>query len=251
LNRFLSIPAAMLAAALAVTTGASAQVTSLPLPAPPAAGNAAASSIFDAMLAIARAAGSNPAAAQQATFSYNAAIQQYNAGDLARSRMSALQAISATSTIPAAQATAMPPPPIPQPNYVPMPNVLSANQADAEAWVALARRSLSLCGAPRATAPDAAMQQYTASVADLTTQKLAAAKAASQAVIDQCATASDAYAKQMLAQPAPSMTPAAMGAYSPLPIATLGPDPALAQTPSPVVMPSTTPEPAARRGFRL
>lgn len=175
--RFLSAPAAMLLAALAVSTAASAQVTSLPLALPPAGGNAASSTIFDAMLAIARATGSNPTAAQQATFAYAAAIQQYNAGDYARSRMSALQAISATSNDPAARATAMP---------------------------------------PGATA--AAAQQY---------------------------------AKQQQAQHTASPASATMGGYAPLPLATLGPDPALQQTPVPAVMPSTRPEPATRRGFRL
>jgi hypothetical protein len=250
MKRLLPSLAAVLVAALAISTGASAQVTSLPLPAPPPSGNATASTIFDAMLAIARAAGSNPAAAQQATFSYNAAIQQYNAGDFARSRMSALQAISATSTVPMAQATAMPAAPIPQPVYAAMPNVLGANQADAESYVALARRALTLCGTPGAPAPDAVMQQYTVAVDDLVAQKLVAARLASQNVIDQCATASDAYAKAQSAQPAPSMTPMAMGTYSPLPIATLGPDPALAQTPAPV-MPDPTPAPESHRRFKL
>ena len=250
MKRLLSMFAAVLVAALAISTGASAQVTSLPLAAPPPAGNAAASSIFDAMLAIARAAGSNPAAAQQATFSYNAAIQQYNAGDLARSRMSALQAISQTSTIPMAQATAMPAAPIPQPTYASMPNVLGANQADAEGYVALARRALTLCGSPGVPAPDAVMQHYSAAVTALVAQKNDAAKVASQSVIDQCAAGAAAYAKTISAQPAPSTTPMALATYSPLPIATLGPDPALIQTPA-AAMPSITPTPESRRGFRL
>jgi hypothetical protein len=245
--RLVSMPAAFLVAALAAATAASAQVPSLPLPAPPAAGNQAANSIFDAMLAISRAAGSNPAAAQQATFSYNAAIQQYNAGDLARSRESALTAIMQTNAPPQPQPTLYAPP-IPMQSYIPMPNALSANQADGESYVALARRSLSVCGAPGAAPPAAAQQQYAIAVADLAQQKLAAARTASLIVIDTCATQNTAYAKQMQAQPAPSVSPMALGTYSPMPIATLGPDPALAQTPA--VAPSTSPSPDNGRRYK-
>ena len=247
MKRLLPFSAAVLVAALTLAAGASAQVPSLPLPTPPAGSNAASSTIFDAMLSIARAAGTNPAAAQQAAFSYNAAIQQYNAGDLARARSSALMAISQTGGPPMAQATAMPPPPIPQQVYMPMPNVVSADQADAEGWVALARRAQNTCGAPGAQPPALAQQQYAAAVNDLVAQKLDAAKSSSQVTIDQCATAAQAYAQHVQAAP----TPAALGSYAPEPIATLGPDPALLQAPQPAVMPSTTPSPAAHHGFRL
>jgi hypothetical protein len=251
MKRLLPASAAVLAAALTLGAGASAQVTSLPLPAPPVAGNAASSTIFDAMLAIARAARSNPAAAQQATFQYNAAIQQYNAGDLARARMSALQAIMVSGGPPAAQATSIPAPPIPQPVYVTMPNVLGANEADAEAYVALARRALTVCGAPGVAAPAAAQRAYAASVNAVVAQKFGAARDAAQQTIDQCAAAAAAYGLQQQQQPGASPMPVEMGTYSPLPLATLGPDPALQQTPTPVVMPSTTPAAAQRRGFHL
>jgi hypothetical protein len=241
MKRLLSMSAAVLATAIALSAGASAQVTSLPLPAPPAAGNAAASTIFDAMLAIARTVGSNPAAAQQATFSYNAAIQQYNAGDLARSRSSALQAIMQTAAVPQPQPTLYAPP-IPMSSYVPMPNVLGASQADAEGYVALARSAMSACGAPGTKPSDAIQQQYSAAVAALTTQNLGAARTASMAVIDGCATVGAAYAKQLQAQPAPSIAPPPAGAYSPVPIATLGPDPALQQAPAATPMTSPSPD---------
>ena len=247
MKRLLTMPAAVLVAALALATAASAQNTVLPLAAPPAAGNATASTIFDAMLAIARAAGSNPSAAQNASFSYAAAIQQYNAGDLARSRSSALTAIMQTNAPPQPQPTLYAPP-IPVPLYVPMPNVLGADQADAEGYVALARRSLSVCGAPDMAAPPTAAQQYAASVAALGMQKLVDARTDSLAVIDACATANAAYAKQLNAQPAPSMSPMAMASYVPVPIATLGPDPALQQAPA--AMPSTSPAPDNGRRYK-
>jgi hypothetical protein len=245
--RLLSMPAAVLVVALAAATAASAQVPSLPLPAPPAAGNPTASTIFDAMLAISRAAGSNPAAAQQATFSYNAAIQQYNAGDLARSQSSALTAIMQTNAPPQPQPTLYAPP-IPMQSYIPMPNVLGADQADAESYVALARRSLTVCGSPGTTPPAAVQQQYAAAVAALTQQKMAAARTASLVVVDACAAANATYAKQMQAQPVPSQSPMALASYNPVPIATLGPDPALAQ--SPAVMPSTSPTPDNGRRYK-
>jgi hypothetical protein len=245
--RLVSMPAAVLVAALAAATAASAQVPSLPLPAPPAAGNQAASTIFDAMLAISRAAGSNPAAAQQATFSYNAAIQQYNAGDLARSRSSALTAIMQTNAPPQPSPTLYAPS-IPVQSYYPMANVLNANHADAESYVALARRALTGCGAPGAAPPAAAQKQYENAVAALSQQKLAAAQTASVVVVDTCATASNAYAKQMQALPVPSISPMALGTYVPEPIATLGPDPALAQAPA--AMPSTSPSPDNGRRYK-
>ena len=77
------LSAAVLAAALTLANAASAAG---PLPAPPPPGTPTSSNIFDAMLAISRAAVANPSGAQQATFSYNAAIQQYNAHDFTRSQ---------------------------------------------------------------------------------------------------------------------------------------------------------------------
>lgn len=200
MKRLLTMPAAVLTAALALATAASAQNAVLPLAAPPIGGNAASSTIFDAMLAIARTAVSNPSAARNASFSYTAAIQQYDAGDLTRARASALTAIMQTNAPPQPQPTLYAPP-IPVPSYVPMPNVLGANQADAEGYVALARRSLSACGA---TAPATAMQQFAAAVAALTLQNLAAARKDSLAVVDGCAAANTAYARELQAQPVPT-----------------------------------------------
>jgi hypothetical protein len=191
-----------------------------------------------------RAAATNPSAARNASFSYAAAIQQYDAGDLARSRASALAAIMQTNAPPQPQPTLYAPP-IPVPTYVRMPNVLGANQADAEAFVGLARRSLSVCGA---TPPLAATQQYAAAVAALTGQKPAAARTDSLAVIDACAAASAAHAKQLQAQPVPSMTPPARATYTPAPLATLGPDPAL--QPAPAHSPSTPPVPDNGRRYK-
>lgn len=222
--KLISLSAALLGAALTVSSAASAAG---PLPAPPPAGGPTASTIFDAMLAIARAASSNPAAAQQATFSYTAAIQQYNIGDYDRARMSALTAISQAAA-PPLPAPSIAPPPIPQPSYYRMPVVTGADEADAESYVALARRALTACGAAGAAAPSSVSQWYSAAVAALVAKNYGGAKHDSQIVVDQCAAATQAYAAQQAALPQPSATPVPLPNYSPVPIATLGPDPALA-----------------------
>jgi hypothetical protein len=221
--KLIPMSAAVLAAALTLASAASAAG---PLATPPAGGSPASSSIFDAMLAIARAAASNPAAAQNATFSYNAAIQQYNAHDFERSRMSALQAISQTAAVPLPQPTLMAPA-IPPPSFYPMPLVQNANQADAEGYVALARRSTLTCGGPDATPAPAVAAQYTTALNAILAKQYGTATRSSQVVIDQCAAASQAYAAQQAALPQPSATPIPMSSYSPVPLATLGPDPAL------------------------
>jgi len=227
--KLIPMAAAVLAAALTLANAASAAPG--PLQAPPADSSPTASTIFDAMLSIARAAGSNPAAAQQATFSYDAAIQQYNARDFERARMSALTAISQTS-VPPLPAPSIFAPAIPQPSFYSMPLVVGANAADAEGYVALARRSTTQCGAPNAAPAAAVQQQYNAAIAALVARNYAAAKTASLYVVNQCSAATTAYTAQQAALPQPSATPIPMSPYSPLPLATLGPDPALQGTTS-------------------
>jgi hypothetical protein len=245
MKRFLPLSVAIAVAALTVAGTASAQVSPSALPPPPTASNAASSSIFDAFLAIARAAGSNPGAVGAATLTYNTAIQQYNSGDLQHARMTALSAIAQTAAGPL-PAPSLNPPVIPQPNYVPMPSVNNPDQAYAEGYVGLARKAVMLCGAPGAALPAGIQTQYSNSVNALVALHYVAAREAATAVIEQCATAASAYAATLQAQPAPSP----MGSYMPEPIATLGPDPALAATPVPLMIPSATPVPA-RRGFHL
>jgi hypothetical protein len=245
--KLIPMAAGVLAAAVTLASAASAAG---PLPAPPPPGGAASTAIFDAMLSIARAATSNPAAAQNASFSYNAAIQQYNIGDFERARMSALTALSQTAAVPLPQPSIVAPA-IPQPSYVPLRLVHSSDQADAEGYVALARRSLQTCGAMNASPPPAIQAQYAAAVNAILAVKYDAAIGDSQSVVDQCAQASTAYAAQQAALPQPSSTPITMASYSPVPLATLGPDPALQGTPSPLPVPAYTPTPTPRRGFHL
>jgi hypothetical protein len=92
----------------------------------------------------------------------------------------------------------MPPSPVPSPQVtpavltvgrVPIVSISSTQQADAQAYVALARRSLESCG-PIGAQPSAVLQQrYTAALHDFTAGRYPSAEAGSQAVIDQCAAA--------------------------------------------------------------
>jgi hypothetical protein len=227
--KFVSLSAAVLAASLTLSTAASAQgPLPLPLPAPPPPGAPVSSTLFDAMLGIARAAQSNPSAAQNATFSYNAAIQQYNIGDFNRSRQSALTALSQSMTAPLPQPS-LQPPAIPQQTYYPFPLLADANQADAESYVTLARRALITCGAPNATPSASIQQEYESASKAYLSKNYRAAHAGAVNVVDDCAAASRAYAAQQAALPQPSSTPMPLASYVPEPLATLGPDPALQQ----------------------
>jgi hypothetical protein len=142
------LSAAIAAACLALAAPVSAQGPVLPLAAPPAASSPTASSIFDAMIAISRASTSNPRAAQTASFSYAAAIQEYNAGDFDRARASAVQAIGQTDApfVPQPQGPTGGPA-VPAPT-VQMPPNTSVRQSDMEVQLALARHALMNCGDP-------------------------------------------------------------------------------------------------------
>jgi hypothetical protein len=238
--------AAVLAAALTLVNVAGAQT----LPAPPPPGGVTSTAIFDAMLAVARASSSNPGAAQNAAFQYQAAIQQYNIGDLNRARMSAIAAMGAAMPAPPLPAPSIVPPAIPQQTYYPMPLLVAPDQADAESYFALARRSMLVCGAA-GTNPSQVMQLYAAASAALQAKNYGSTESSSQAIINYCAAANQALAAAAAAAPQVPSTPIPMASYSPEPLATLGPDPALAQTPTPAVLPPTPTPAPARHGFRL
>lgn len=241
--KLLPVAAAVMAAALTLATAAWAAG---PLPAPPVAGptngGSAASTIFDAMLAIVRAEADNTPGVQNATFSYTQAIQQFNAGQYDQARQSALNAIGQTAPAPL-PAPSLYPLYIPQPAYNPMPLVVNADEADAESTVALARGQLLQCGT--GTPPPTVTQQYTTAADNLVAKNYLTARAQSEVLINYCASVMQTIAQQAAALPQPSMTPLVMASYTPEPFATLIPDPALAQ--APVVMPSTTPQPQSHR----
>ncbi len=104
----------------------------------------------------------------------------------------------------------------------------TTNQADAESFVALARRALTTCGP--AGSPDAttAAQAYATSVTDLHAGRYDPAKVVARVAIDRCAAAQLATV-QAAPNAGATLAPAAMASYMPLPVATLIPDPALQQ----------------------
>jgi hypothetical protein len=165
----------LLAAVLAAT---------LPLPAPPPPGTPVASTIRDAMLAIERAAVSNPAAAQNAAFSYNAAIELYKAHEYSQARASALTAISqslAPAPLSAPITHAPLAVPFPGPRYYIIPDELPATAANAQKYLDSAHRAMANCVAPR----DAAAE-YRGAVSALTAKRYRAAMAASRNIVDDC-----------------------------------------------------------------
>jgi hypothetical protein len=189
-RRRLFAPLAVLLAAACVA-GANAApppgVPGLPLAPPPVANNQAASSIFDAMMAISRATVTNPAAAQAATFPYAAAIQRYNAGDLTTAQQNALQAISTTAQTPFIMPSTQPTPiMIPTTTPLPLPRLVDPSQADAEEFLALARRSLMNCGAPPAQLANL-QNLYQTAVGENVQHQWQNVRTEAKAIIDGCA----------------------------------------------------------------
>jgi hypothetical protein len=173
---------AIAAAALSMTRAASAAGTApLPLAAPPAAGTPASSALRTALTAIEQAAATNPAAAQNATFFYNAALEQYNAHQYEQARLSALSAIRASAAPPAfaAHAPAIRPT-FPGPHYFIIPDALPATPANAQRYVTLAHRAMSSCTAPRAAA------DYRGALSALNAKAYRVAMADARNIVDDC-----------------------------------------------------------------
>lgn len=169
---------ALLAAVLIAAT--------LPLPAPPAAGTAVASTLRDALLAIERAQTTNPTAAQTATFTYDAALAQYSAREYEQARASALAAMMQAAAPPAPAAA--PPhapfvaPAFPGPRYYLIPDELPATAANAQKYVVLAHRAMAGCAAPKTADLD-----YRAALAALNAKQYRIAMADSRNIVDDCA----------------------------------------------------------------
>jgi len=156
----------------------------LPLPAPPPPGSPAASALRDAMLAIERAAPTNPTAAQNAAFSYNAAIEQYNAHEYDRARASALTAIIQSGAPPAFRAPRVHAPisvPLPGPRYYIIPDELPATAANAQRYVDLAHRAMANCVAEKAAATE-----YRGALSALNAKQYRAVMADSRNIVDDC-----------------------------------------------------------------
>jgi hypothetical protein len=176
---------ALVVAVLSVTSQASAAGSvPLPLPAPPPPGGPVSSTLRDAMMAVERAAATNPAAAQNAAFSYKAAIEQYNAHQYDRARASALMAISQSAA--PAPYVAPPQAPIvapafPGPRYYVIPDEAPATSANAQRYVALAHRAMASCVALKAAAAE-----YRGALSALSAKQYRVAMADSRNIVDDC-----------------------------------------------------------------
>jgi len=180
--------------ALAIAAPALAQVPApgqpgspaVPLNFPPQPGaNPTANLLFDAMLAVARAAATNPAAAQSAALSYQHAVQSYNLGDLQRAHSQAIQAlIDANRQQPHPIPTLMPQivQPVPRQTLIPAASLL---QIDTDAWVAQARGALTRCPSSELAAAQAHVAN--AERADRT-GSFPQARTEARAAVDLCAT---------------------------------------------------------------
>ena len=188
---------AALAAALAcaTATGTLAQ-TIVPAGVPPSPGsNATAGLIFDAMLATARAAATNPQAVPAAQLNTNAAIQRYNLGDLNGARSAAIQALieanrAQPNPIPVLQST------IPQTSFLqtrpfPLPGG-SIAAIDAAAFVAQARGAVMTCQASRDPNTAAALAGLAAAERDAKAGRYLSVRTQARAAVDLCAQAGQA-----------------------------------------------------------
>ena len=177
-----------LALAGATTAGAFAQTVPAGVPPPP--GRPTANLILDAMLATARAASVNPAAAQSASLNTNAAIQRYNMGDVNGARSAAIQALIEANrmpqtNIPVLQST------IPQTSYLqtqPFPIAGGSVAAiDANAFVAQARGALTACQSRSSPNTAAASQRLAAAERDEKAGRYQDVRTEARAAVDLCA----------------------------------------------------------------
>ncbi|GAC1585307.1 MAG: hypothetical protein NVS3B7_20360 [Candidatus Elarobacter sp.] len=147
--------------------------------------------IFDAMLATARAAATNPQAAQAAQPNANAAVQRYNAGDLNGARSAAIDAL-----IDANRAQPVPIPvlssTIPQTSALqtqPFPLRGDIAAIDADAFVAQARGAVLNCQAAHAQNSAAAAASLAAAQRDARAGRYRDVRVEARAAVDLCARA--------------------------------------------------------------
>lgn len=159
---------------------------------PPAPGTPTANLVLDAMLATARAASLNPAAAQSASLNANAAIQRYNMHDDNGARAAAIQALIEANrlpqtTIPVLRST------IPQTSALqtqPFPIAGGSVAAlDASAFIAQARGALAACQARSSPNTSAAAQRLAAAQRDEKAGRYQDVRSEARAAVDLCASA--------------------------------------------------------------
>jgi hypothetical protein len=185
-------PLLVAALALATTTAAFAQATT-PIGKPPPPGRPTANLVLDAMMATARAAATNPSAAQAASLNTSAAIERYNMGDLNGARAAAIQAlieanrVQPGTMIPVLRST------IPQTSALqtqPFPLAGGTVGAiDAQAFVAQARGAVAACASRNSANTAAATQHLANAQRDAQSGKYLDVTTEARAAVDLCAAA--------------------------------------------------------------
>jgi hypothetical protein len=174
----------------AMSAAATAQI--VPPNKPPAPGTPTANLVLDAMLATARAASVNPNAAQAAQLNTNAAIQRYNAGDIAGARYAAIQALIEANRLPQTEIPVLRST-IPQTSYLqtgPFPIAGGSVAAlDANAFLAQARGAVAACTQQHSPNTGAATQHLNNAAADEKAGRYQAVRVEAKAAVDLCASA--------------------------------------------------------------
>jgi hypothetical protein len=181
---------------LATSTSALAQTVPPGTPlnmAPQPGSSQTANLLFEAMMAVAHSAATNPAASQAASMSYQQALQSFNTGNVQGANQ---QAISALNQANAAQPTQIPvlKSTIPQTSMVqtsPFPIAAgTAAQVDADAFVAQARGAVQACTAAKSPNTGAAASNLAAAQSDAAAGRYMNVRVEARAAVNLCATPS-------------------------------------------------------------
>jgi hypothetical protein len=181
---------------LATSTGARAQTVPLGTPlnmAPQPGSSQTANLLFEAMMAVAHAAATNPAASQAASMAYQHALQSFNTGDVNNANSQAISALNAANAsqptqIPVLRST------IPQTSLVqtaPFP-IAGGNvaQVDADAFVAQARFAVNKCTAAKSPNTGAAETNLAAAQNDAAAGRYMNVRVEARAAVNLCASPS-------------------------------------------------------------
>jgi hypothetical protein len=191
----------IIVASLVIAASSAASAATITLASPPIQPDSAASSIFDAKLAIGRASLLDPRRAERGAAPYAAALQAYNAGNLDGAEQSATAALVAIDQPSAPQATSdspvvSPPAPAQYPGLVSVSEgeseerLLALTLRDAhEAGILRGRRALLSCGAVSATAFTTAKPIFDDAVRNEQAHHPAAVTADSKTIVNDCAAA--------------------------------------------------------------
>jgi|GEM_PF-1734542 len=188
---WLLLAAALLALTLALAAAGEGSAQTVPVGTPPNPNaNQTSQLIWSAMTAAARAASTNPAAAQAANTATSAAIERYRMHDIAGARSAAIQALieanqPTPSTLRPLQPVAAPP------SYVqtapPPLNLAGVAEVDADGFIAQARGSLEACRQQHSPNTNAATAQLVAASRDYQAHRFTNAQAEAKKTIDLCA----------------------------------------------------------------